>query len=307
MTTRKDAESNFLTILTPTYNRGADGCLKNLYDSLVGQTEKNFIWLVVDDGSDDGTDAVVNDFKASAPFCIQYLRKENGGKHTALNFGIDRIKTPLTMIVDSDDALTCDAVETIALYDGRYRGEKGLCGFTFLRKFPDGRINGKQFEEDELVASYIDVRINGDDTKADKAEVFYTEVLKDYPFPEFEGEKFLGEDVVWIRMAKSYKSVHINKAIYVGDYLSGGLTGSRRAHNVSSPRGCMCRAEEFLCPEIKFKYRLKAALQYMVYGRFAGKKAGEITDGAPKRYKFLVSLCAFPGFIVYRKWRKSLK
>lgn len=59
-----------------------------------------------------------------------------------------------------------------------------------------------EFEPNEWVASYIEARINSDDTMADKAEVFYTHCLKEFPFPEYSGEKFLGEDIVWIRIRK---------------------------------------------------------------------------------------------------------
>lgn len=93
-----------------------------------------------------------------------------------------------------------------------------------LRSYPNGKINGKKFVPDERIASYIDARINSDDTQADKAEVFKTECLREFPFPEYQDEKFLGEDIVWIRMARKYMMVHINKVVYVGSYQVDGLT-----------------------------------------------------------------------------------
>ena len=119
--------------------------------------------------------------------------------------------------------------------------------------------------------SYIEARVNSDDTFVDKAEVFKTKCLKEYPFPEYPNEKFLGEDIVWIRMAKKYMMVHINKVIYIGNYQGDGLTKNRRIHNIKSPIGCMNRAKEFMCKELKIKYRVKATLQYIVYGKFAKK------------------------------------
>ena len=114
-------------------------------------------------------------------------------------------------------------------YYGKFWDRNGLCGYSFLRVFPDGKINGKEFEPNEWVASYIEARINSDDTMADKAEVFYTHCLKEFPFPEYSGEKFLGEDIVWIRMARKYNMIHINEAIYVGDYQSDGLTKNKKS------------------------------------------------------------------------------
>ena len=210
--------------------------------------------------------------RKKAEFPMRYIYKENGGKHTALNVGVKQITSELTFIVDSDDALVPDAIETILQYHKKYRERKDLCGYSFLRKFPDGKINGKPFELDEKVGTYIECRINADDTQADKAEVFYTRCLKEFPFPEYRNEKFLGEDLVWIRMALKYRMVHINRAIYVGNYLEDGLTKNRRKNNIRSPYGCMERAREFMRPELKLKYRLKGAVQYLVYGKFAGEK-----------------------------------
>ena len=90
-----------ITILTPTYNRGNE--LRNLYESLKRQISKNFIWYIVDDGSTDGTEDIVKEFEFENLMSIRYDKKENGGKHTALNYGIQRIETALTMVVDSDD------------------------------------------------------------------------------------------------------------------------------------------------------------------------------------------------------------
>ena len=91
----------------------------------------------------------------------------------------------MTFIVDSDDWLKPNAIETVLRYYGKFWDRNGLCGYSFLRVFPDGKINGKEFEPNEWVASYIEARINSDDTMADKAEVFYTHCLKEFPFLEY--------------------------------------------------------------------------------------------------------------------------
>jgi hypothetical protein len=178
-----------------------------------------------------------------------------------------------------------------------------VCGYAFLRKYPDGSISGKMFRQNEWIASYIETRVNGDDTNADKAEVFFTKYLKEFPFPEFKNEKFLGEDVVWIRMARKYKMIHINQAIYIGARQADGLTRNRRQHNIASPLGSMCRAEEFLQNDIKFKYRIKRGGQYIVYGKFAGFKVRELIKRSSR--KLLILLCIIPGLLIYCKWRKD--
>lgn len=288
-----------VTILTPTFNRG--GVLNDLYLSLQNQTTKDFVWFLIDDGSTDDTKNIAEEMKEKANFPMHYIYKENGGKHTALNVGVNQITSELTFIVDSDDTLVPDAIETILLYHKKYKDRKDLCGYSFLRMFPDGKINGKPFDLNEKIGTYIECRINADDTQSDKAEVFYTRCLKEFPFPEYKDEKFLGEDIVWIRMSVKYSMVHINKAIYVGNYLGDGLTKNRRKNNIRSPYGCMERAKEFMRPELKLKYRFKGAMQYLVYGKFAG----ENQLIAKAKYKALVAISVLPSMLVYYRWSKN--
>lgn len=289
-----------ITVLTPTFNRGG---LQSLWASLQKQTVKDFEWLVVDDGSTDGTKNLITQLQEKSDFPIRYIYKNNGGKHTALNVGIQTICSELIFIVDSDDCVTDDAVESILKIHKKYRSQNNICGYAFLRAFPDGKVNGKKFDVDEKIGSYIDVRVNGDDTGADKAEVFKTHCLKEFPFPEYPNEKFLGEDLVWVRMARKYEMVHINKAIYVGNYLEDGLTNNRRKHNIASPIGCMHRAEEFMEPDLKTRYRIKGGLQYIVYGRFAGVKVVDLIRKS--RHKVLATVCTPGGLFLYSRWRNA--
>lgn len=290
-----------ITVLTPTFNRG--GRLQSLWNSLQKQTVKDFEWLVVDDGSTDGTKNLITQLQEKSDFPIRYIYKNNGGKHTALNVGIQTICSELIFIVDSDDCVTDDAVESILKMHKKYRSQNNICGYAFLRSFPDGKVNGKKFDVDERIGSYIDVRVNGDDTGADKAEVFRTHCLKEFPFPEYPNEKFLGEDLVWVRMARKYEMVHINKAIYVGNYLEDGLTNNRRKHNIASPVGCMHRAEEFMESDLKTRYRIKGGLQYIVYGRFAGVKICDLIRKS--RHKVLATVCTPGGLFLHSRWSKA--
>ena len=290
-----------VTVLTPTFNRG--GVLRSLWDSLHKQTVKDFEWLVVDDGSTDGTKNLITQLQEKSDFPIRYIYKNNGGKHTALNVGIQTICSELTFIVDSDDCVTDDAVESILKIHQKYRSQNNICGYAFLRAFPDGKVNGKKFDVDEKIGSYIDVRVNGDDTGADKAEVFKTHCLKEFPFPEYPNEKFLGEDLVWVRMARKYQMVHINKAIYIGNYLEDGLTNNRRKHNIASPIGCMHRAEEFMESDLKTRYRIKGGLQYIVYGKFAGAKVIDLIRKS--KHKILATVCIPGGLFLHSRWSEA--
>ena len=118
-----------ITILTPTFNR--DYILKKAYNSLLNQNNKKFEWLIIDDGSTDKTKELVNKFKSENKIKIRYFYKKNGGKHTALNFGINKAKGDLILILDSDDYLRKDAVELVYKYWDKYKDNDKLCGITF--------------------------------------------------------------------------------------------------------------------------------------------------------------------------------
>lgn len=287
-----------ITILTPTYNRAA--YLPRLFESLKAQTNRDFLWLVVDDGSEDDTENLIASYGQQGVE-LRYIRQENGGKHTALNRGIAEIQSELTFIVDSDDYLPENAVETVLAYHEKYRGTPGLCGYSFLRCHSDGRVNTAYFPSDELIGSYAQVRINGD-IGGDKAEVFYTEILKKYPFPVFPGEKFMPEDAVWMQMSGPYQMVHMNKNIYYCDYLEGGLTNTGRRMKVHSPRGMILRSKVYLDdPAIRMKVKVKMMLLYQVYGRFAGLSARKLRRDTGE--KALWYLCKAPAFIIWLVWR----
>lgn len=292
-----------LTIITPTYNRA--GFLPKLYESLLRQTNPDFTWLVVDDGSEDGTSELIEGYRREQKIPISYERQSNAGKHTALNRGIAGIASELTFIVDSDDYLPDDAVETILSYHREYKNTQGLCGYSFLRCHSDGRVNTAYFPEDEKIDTYLHVRINGN-IGGDKAEVFFTDILKKYPFPVFAGETYLPEDVVWMRMSGPYRMVHINKNVYICDYLEDGLTNTGRRMKIHSPKGMMLRSKIYLeNPETCLKVKVKMMMLYIIYGSFAGYDRKRLFRESAD--KALYMLCFFPALLLYHRWKRSCR
>ncbi len=292
---------SIVTIITPTYNRAQ--LLPRLYESLVDQTLQDFEWMVIDDGSKDNTEELIQGYIMEQKIPIHYEKQQNAGKHTALNRGIAQIQSELTFIVDSDDYLTPDAVEIIIKYHNNYRKTDNLCGYSFLRCHQDGRVNTAYFPEDEKTDTYLSVRINGN-IGGDKAEVFYTDILKQYPFPVFEGEKYMPEDAVWMQMSGPYNMLHVNKSIYICDYLDDGLTNTGRRMKIKSPKGMMFRSKVYLDnPDVCMKVRIKMMLLYIIYGKFAGCRPAELRNGVKNR--LLYAVCSPPAFILYKKWKKS--
>ncbi len=216
-----------LMILTPTYNRAY--ILPKLYESLCSQTVKEFEWIVVDDGSSDSTKEIVDIWirKRNGGFPIRYFFQDNGGKHRAINRAMREAKCEWTFIVDSDDYLLNDAVESVLQWINTVDGHPAFAGVAGLRGYDQERLIGG-YPEGLSYCDYIDAT-NLERRKfnlaGDKAEVYRTSILKQYPFPEFPGEKFLTERVVWDSIAlDGYKIRWFNKIIYIGNYLEDGLT-----------------------------------------------------------------------------------
>lgn len=290
-----------ITIFTPSYNRRKT--LPVLYESLCKQTDKNFEWMIVDDGSKDDTQQLVKQWQDEKNISINYFYKENGGKHTALNYGIPQIKSELTFIVDSDDYLPEKAVETIRKYHKKFQNTPGICGYSFLRFYPNGKVNEAFFPKDEIIDTYINVRINGG-IGGDKAEVFFTDILKQFPFPVYKGEKFVPEDLIWIQISGKYKMVHINQCIYISEYLEGGLTKTGRKMKIHSPIAMAKRSELYLNnKDIKIKVKIKMALLYIVYSSFAERTFGQMEERLSN--KIWGYIAWIPGKIIYQMWKKK--
>lgn len=290
-----------LTIITPTYNRA--GLIVNLYSSLENQTNKHFCWMIIDDGSTDNTFEVIRKLKDVASFEVIYLQKANGGKHTALNFGIKEINTELTFIVDSDDTLTEDAVQNILDVHAKYSDNKIISCYSFLR----GHENRKPIvpiEKNEFIENYIKYRIKNN-RPGDMAEVFKTKYLKEYPFPEFSGEKFVSEDVVWIEIGKVSNSVYINKVIYICQYLQGGLTDNDKPMKFASPNGSMMRGKQLMSKECGIKANIKGSIIYNVYLKEAKKinKRNEIKLCLRETLLCLLTCALCRSY--YKKWHEG--
>lgn len=287
-----------LAIVTPVYNRASE--LPALFDSLVHQRCWDFIWYVIDDGSSDESWSVIEGMRNEAKFPVEAFRKENGGKHTAVNLAMRHVVEPLTFIVDSDDTLPTAAVETIIDSFDKVLDSSGLCGISFLRRMEHASQEA-DFPEAELRGSYMDVRINRGVT-GDKAEVFYTSCLKEFPFPEFPGERFYHEDGVWVRLSTKYEMLHENKVVYEGRYLDGGLTKGGRALKMASPLGMCDRSAQFLGypGKVVFKQRMKHAILWDVYAAIAKERGQKPPCACPA--PVLCAAVAPAAALLRRKW-----
>ena len=175
-------ENKKITIFTPTYNRAY--IIEKLYYSLKSQVNKNFEWLVIDDGSNDDTELLFQKIqKDNNDVKIRYIKKENGGKHRAINLGVELAEGELFFIVDSDDILTKDAVQKIIEWEETITDKSKFAGVSGNRGYEENKLIGKTFLGEFIDATSLErekYKILGD-----KAEVFYTKILKKFKFPEY--------------------------------------------------------------------------------------------------------------------------
>ena len=253
-----------ITIITPTYNRAY--ILKKAYISLTKQSNKLFEWLIIDDGSTDNTSQLIKKIKEEKKIIIRYYYKKNGGKHTALNFGIPKAKGDLILILDSDDYLSKNAIEIIYKYWDKYKDNSNLCGITFLRKISNPIKKFKMF--DECISNPIDFKYNQNNL-SDMCELIRKNIFLEFPFPEFENERFLSEFIVVGEMSKKYDMVYVPKEIYYTKYLKDGLSKNWLRLVVNNPLGARANNQLFMSKEFKFYIRLKNCIMFNVFSIIA--------------------------------------
>ena len=286
----------FITIFTPTYNRC--NLIDNLYQTLLAQTKKNFEWLVVDDGSTDNTEKYFSELLSKQqPFPIRYLKQENGGKHRAINLGVKKANGELFFIVDSDDTLLPNAIEKINQWAESLDNSRKWCGIAGLRGYSENKVIGQH-----PFADFIDAK-NTEREKfhldGDKAEVYFTDILKKYPFPEISGENFISEEIVWNAIARDgYYLRWFNEIIYIGSYLEEGLTKDN-SKDEKNPHGRLLWAKGQL---ESFPNSLKKRFQAIGIYRHAVAKNESITKTAKKLNVLSISvILASLSLYIYKK------
>ena len=230
------AEPVKLTIFTPAYNRAHT--LPRTYESLCSQNCKDFIWLIVDDGSQDNTAELVRQWqKKDNGFEIRYIFKENGGMHTAHNTAYELIDTELNTCIDSDDKLADGAVEKI-LEKWEQVKDLGYAGIIALDADFDGNVIGKGFPEDMTETTVIGYYAAGG--SGDKKLIYRTDIIKQYPaYPVFEGEKYVALSYKYRLIDQTYKMAVLNEIVCNVEYQPDGSTGTMWKQYLKNPKGWM--------------------------------------------------------------------
>lgn len=257
-----------ITVFTPTYNRGY--LLDKLYKSLLKQTNTDFEWLIIDDGSNDNTSNIINKFIDDDKIRIRYFYQENGGKHRAINKGLDIAEGELFFIVDSDDTLIPTAIELVLEKYKSVENCPEFAGISFNRGYSEKKIVGKTFSLDYIDCTNLERGKNN--ILGDKSEIYRTEILRNIKFPEIEGENFMSEIVLWNEVARQgYKLRWYNEIIYICNYLEDGLTVNRDSIYLNNPIAHKMMVNELL--QIDFPIKSKINTIYNYYKLWREKKS----------------------------------
>jgi glycosyltransferase involved in cell wall biosynthesis len=200
------------------------------------QTCQDFEWLIVDDGSTDNTHELVEQWMHEDKVVIRYVSQENGGKMRAYNKAVSLTETELFVCIDSDDQLASVSVveDSLAFWDEHRsdESEKPIVGIISLRK--PSRLNIDVRAERPWIGHVTDIcrRYTGETTIFIK-----TEILRCYPYPCFEGEKFVTDVYIFEWMDEDYNFLFHPYYSQNCEYHQDGYTMSFRKLLFSNPKG----------------------------------------------------------------------
>jgi glycosyltransferase involved in cell wall biosynthesis len=283
-----------LTVFTPAYNR-AD-LLVRCYDSMKRQTCKDFIWMIIDDGSTDGTQELVKQWiSKESDFTIEYYYKENGGLHTAYNEAIAHISTELCVCIDSDDFMPDDAVKKITSF-WKENGSNNVAGIVGLDYDLDDNIIGDPLPNQKTV-NLINLLVgkypihNGDRTNVVRTELY----KKFAPMKVFPGEKNFNPHYMHLQISQQYDFLVLNENLRYVEYQPTGMSNSMLKQYRNSPNSFAEIRKLYLSfPDTSFKFKLRHSIHLVSSCILAGKPWKAIKDSPCK----MITIMAIPCGVV---------
>lgn len=279
-----------ITVFTPAFNRA--GTLERTYRSLLSQTCKDFVWLVVDDGSTDNTSSLVRSWIDEGLIEIRYIYRPNGGMHQAHNTAYRNIDTELNVCIDSDDFMPENAIADI-LECWRKYGSDDLAGIIGLDMDSDGKIIGTSFPpelERTTLSGYY--RRGG---RGDKKLVYRTDVIRKYPeYPSFEGERYVGLNYLYNLIDLDYEMIVLDKPLVVVEYQQDGSTCNMFRQYWNNPNGWIFYRRHQLSLNQTFRNKFKICAQLISHSLRANKNPFRLNP-----YKILTFIALPAGLILF--------
>lgn len=285
-----------VTVFTPTYNRGKE--LAQLYRSLCNQTVKDFIWLIIDDGSTDSTEAVVRRFIEEAKFKIQYQKQENAGKYAALKRAFSIIETEYFVCVDSDDWVLNHFIERI-LHHWAAIKELDTVALVTPMYFTDGRCSCKHLPGKELKTKFC---VIGERFKGETTITFKTRFIQPFVFPTFPGEKFAPEGIIYSQLDQTYFIKFIDEKLSIMEYHEDGLTRNVFRNWVNNPQAIkeLLSRRYHTCYGLKLHERLLKKAKTLIFQNCLALSQNT-SIAAYSSNKAFAYVLAIPSFYIYKK------
>ena len=298
-----------LTVFTPTYNRAY--ILPQCYEAMKRQTDQDFIWLVVDDGSTDNTrDLVEGWLQEEHGFELRYVYQENKGMHGAHNLAYQNIDTELNTCIDSDDFMPDDAVEKIVRFWRSAEHDDSISGFLALDAYKNGEIIGTKLPEDVVSATSYDYYYKYGVT-GDKKFILRSDLTRPNPYPIFPGEKYVNLATKYSQLDCNYKLLHLNEPVCIVEYLEDGSSLNMVRQYFKNPQGFAYSRK--LCMQLPFagfKFRFIQAMHY-VSSSIILKNRRFLAESPCKGLTLLAMPVGFLWWcrirLQYRKYEKGLK
>jgi len=289
--------SPYFTVFTPTYNRAKT--LDRVYESLRQQTLHDFEWLIVDDGSTDNTGDLVREWQTEAPFSIRYIYQENSGKHVATNVGVREARGDLFLIFDSDDMCVPETLEQFKSLWESIPDERRSTYSTVSVLCVDssGRAIGGLYPADVVEAENqrLQFRLR---SSGERWGVAKTDVLRSFPFPRFNGEKFIPEGIVWNRMSRQYRTMFANRPLRIYEQRSDSLSASAIRIRAMSPIGTSLYYNELGLLGLPLLQKMKASANYVRFSLHGETPFTKIVKQAKSPLQVLLMIGV--GYLAFR-------
>ena len=257
-----------IAVLTATYNHPQK--LKMLYRSLTEQTDQDFSWIIVNDGSGEETKKVIDNFQRDNIIDLEVIHQPNSGKSHAINHGIGLAKdAEFFIIVDDDERLYSDAITIIKHYITEYRNSE--CGVIhFNRKNENGEIIAAPSVSNDFYMSYQEFKSKS--YFADGYLGYFTDKLGNNRFTIFPGEKYIAPSTLFMKVTENCSLLWASAALGETEYLEGGITKQGRRLRLRNPRGMVEYCNFLQCNKASLKLRLLYSIQGYAYMQFADRR-----------------------------------
>lgn len=259
-----------ITVFTPTYNREKE--LLDLYNSLLTQKDVDFEWLIVDDGSKDNTKKMIKKLQTDKKININYIYKDNGGKQSAYNCGLDHALGDVFICIDSDDILMDNVLYKIKSDFDKIKDDYKIGGIAYLQSYigDKEKIIGTKFPQNNMIDTYFNI-YHKYNVKGDKLIVLKTSVAKEYYFPLIKGEKFIPEALIFNRISLKYNLKFKNEIMASKEYLNTGYSNNYFSLVKRNPKGNTIYFRELYNFEKSF-YNIYGYILFAIYSQYGFKK-----------------------------------